>query len=268
MRIILSRKGFDSASGGVPSPIFPDGRMLSLPIPDKQSGIKYESIHWHEYNLGQIVCSLTNGRIRSDYSAHLDPDLNAASLPREAGWTPVHGQTGSAQGHLRNWHVSEGDLFLFFGLFREIENENGLLLWKKGSPSRHVIWGWMRIGQIIPLEGQLQNVPRWALYHPHLHGNRGRNNTLYIAEQAGIFADYSERLQLTKVNAPSPSVWQLPAWMFPLDGRTPLSYHSDCSRWRKTGNMVELHSASRGQNFVLDACEYPASDDWLHSLIL
>lgn len=33
MRIIISRKGFDSKYGGVPSPILPDGRLLSLPIP-------------------------------------------------------------------------------------------------------------------------------------------------------------------------------------------------------------------------------------------
>jgi len=35
MLVIISRKGFDSSSGGVPSPIFPDGKMLSLPTPDK-----------------------------------------------------------------------------------------------------------------------------------------------------------------------------------------------------------------------------------------
>ncbi|RIE11762.1 hypothetical protein SMC3_08215 [Candidatus Cryosericum hinesii] len=33
MRVILSRKGFDSGYGGWASPILPDGRMLSLPIP-------------------------------------------------------------------------------------------------------------------------------------------------------------------------------------------------------------------------------------------
>ncbi|WP_454862743.1 Nmad3 family putative nucleotide modification protein [Pseudomonas hormoni] len=30
MQIILSRKGFDSAAGGCPSPILPDGRLFSL----------------------------------------------------------------------------------------------------------------------------------------------------------------------------------------------------------------------------------------------
>lgn len=35
MKVILSRKGFDSANGGIVSPVFPDGRMLSFPIPSK-----------------------------------------------------------------------------------------------------------------------------------------------------------------------------------------------------------------------------------------
>lgn len=33
MKIILSRKGFDSANGGIVSPIFEDGTMISFPIP-------------------------------------------------------------------------------------------------------------------------------------------------------------------------------------------------------------------------------------------
>lgn len=33
MKIILSRKGFDSSYGGYPSPILPDGSLLSIPIP-------------------------------------------------------------------------------------------------------------------------------------------------------------------------------------------------------------------------------------------
>lgn len=39
MKVILSRKGFDSSNGGCPSPIMPDGTLLSMPIPsdDKDS---------------------------------------------------------------------------------------------------------------------------------------------------------------------------------------------------------------------------------------
>ena len=44
MKIILSRKGFDSSTGKVPSPVFPDGTMISLPIPDRSSTIAYKDI--------------------------------------------------------------------------------------------------------------------------------------------------------------------------------------------------------------------------------
>ena len=36
MKLILSRKGFDSSCGEQASPIMPDGTLLSLPIPDDE----------------------------------------------------------------------------------------------------------------------------------------------------------------------------------------------------------------------------------------
>ena len=59
MKIILSRKGFDSGSGGCPSPIFPDGSLMSLPIPDKKSQVTYGEIagnHWA--SIGEVVSQL------------------------------------------------------------------------------------------------------------------------------------------------------------------------------------------------------------------
>ncbi|WP_418483231.1 hypothetical protein [Dysosmobacter sp.] len=46
MKIILSRKGFDSANGGIVSPIFEDGTMVSFPIPsdDEDKEIKSPQI--------------------------------------------------------------------------------------------------------------------------------------------------------------------------------------------------------------------------------
>lgn len=41
MRIILSRKGFDSEYGGCASPILPDGKMISMPIPSESGNCKY-----------------------------------------------------------------------------------------------------------------------------------------------------------------------------------------------------------------------------------
>lgn len=34
MKLVLSRKGFDAATGRFPSPILPLGQLCSLPIPD------------------------------------------------------------------------------------------------------------------------------------------------------------------------------------------------------------------------------------------
>ena len=117
MKLILSRKGFDSAAGGVPSPIFPDGRMLSLPIPDNiKSGTKYVDIFYNGKSLGPLIEQLAS-KVKSH--AHLDPDLVKESLQsREDGWHPIFGQSGAAQGHLHNNDISTGDLFLFLACSR------------------------------------------------------------------------------------------------------------------------------------------------------
>ena len=143
MRIILSRKGFDSTAGGCPSPIFPDGRMLSLPIPDKGSPIAYQDLSFGDMNVGDLVVELTGDAKRSRHFAHLDPDLRADSFPRLPGWKPLLGQTGSAQGHLRKQGVQVGDVFLFFGSFRSVEQTADGWRFKRTERARHIIWGWM-----------------------------------------------------------------------------------------------------------------------------
>ena len=44
MKIILSRKGFDSgkSSGCFPSPILPNGKIISFPIPSSDSCLRSE----------------------------------------------------------------------------------------------------------------------------------------------------------------------------------------------------------------------------------
>ena len=119
MKIVLSRKGFDSSAGGVPSPILPDGRLVSLPIPDRYSQITYQQLTRGGVNLGDHVEDLA-GKSRA-HRAHLDPDLIADTLPRARGWRPLFGQVGTSQSHLENHGVGPGDIFLFFGLFRKVE---------------------------------------------------------------------------------------------------------------------------------------------------
>ena len=45
MKVILSRKGFDSSCGGQVSPILPDGTLLSMPIPSDDT-LKYSELSW------------------------------------------------------------------------------------------------------------------------------------------------------------------------------------------------------------------------------
>jgi len=44
MKVILSRKGFDSENGGYPSPILPNRQMISLLIPDQEDDIRYSEV--------------------------------------------------------------------------------------------------------------------------------------------------------------------------------------------------------------------------------
>lgn len=280
MKIVLSRKGFDSASGGFPSPIFSDGRMLSLPIPDKQSPTRYQEIEWNEYDLGKIVSDLTGGRTLSSHYAHLDPDLDFTSLPRPENWFPALGQTSAAQGHLRNRGVCAGDTFLFFGLFREIVARNGRLIWRKDARRLHVIWGWLQVGEVIAVDRCDKAKFRWASRHPHFNRSPDKNNTLYVANEnldlgylrdvkpaAGVFQGFSERLQLTDRGSESPGQWRLPVWFYPDNGRPPLSYHSNLTRWEKAWQCTRLKAVDRGQEFVLDCDYYPEAVEWLRGIL-
>lgn len=126
MKIILSRKGFDKANGGVPSPIFPDGTALSLPIPYRRSPTAFNDVRWRDTSLGSTVKDLTKGGVTGRQRCHLDPDLYADALPRLPGWRPAFGQVENAQSHLQNQGVGPGDLFLFFGWFRSVERVYGI----------------------------------------------------------------------------------------------------------------------------------------------
>ncbi|MAY36916.1 MAG: hypothetical protein CMN84_12535 [Spongiibacteraceae bacterium] len=274
MKIILSRKGFDSSAGGCPSPILPDGRLLSLPIPDPQSPVTYDDINLPT----NIVSDLTGGKISGRDGAHLDPDvLPESTKKRQAGWRPLFGQFGAAQSHLRNQGVGPGDLFLFFGLFRHAEYKDGRWQWSK-TPPKHVLWGWLQIAEIWPAE--TTRLPRWARSHPHAGRGDLAGNTLYLASRqlelpglahplpgAGAFPLFQAALQLTAPSARSVSQWRLPRWFYPSQGRPPLSYHQRPERWQQKPRWCELQAAARGQEFVLDSAQYPQAKRWVRQLI-
>ncbi len=265
MHIILSRKGFDSASGGGPSPILPDGTLLSLPIPETVGShvtIEYDKILApNGMTYGEIMRQLNIPIPPS--SAHLDPDVDPGSRPRVAGWRPILGQAGSAQGHLEQQGVTVGDLFLFFGLFRKTEWVDGTLQWVPGSKPEHVIWGYLEIGEMHRIAS-----PEEAMFlstyakHPHIEDWQRPKNTLYIASQrrrlnahqpgAGRFM-YDPRLVLTAPGRTS-SVWHLPREFADIAEHGGLSFHTDPRRWTALPDgSFELQSVGRGQEFVMKA---------------
>jgi hypothetical protein len=280
VRIVLSRKGFDSGSGGCASPILPDGSMLALPIPDKSSPVRYADLTWKGRNVGELVERLTRGKQRAHYGAHVDPDVREELRARKPGWKPALGVCRSAAGHLRNEGVREGDLFLFWGLFRPVSAD---LAWA-GDPV-HAIWGWLQVGAVVPVDEVRSSLARethaWMADHPHLAFPVGTpNNTLYVAASrlelpgqrdvqapaAGVFDAFAASRQLTAPGAAGLALWRLPGWFLPR-GRAALSYHADADRWTACDGGVLLRSASRGQEFVLDADLYPEAVGWAASLV-
>lgn len=57
MKVILSRKGFDSANGGIVSPIFEDGTMISFPIPSNDTDT-YNSLEYSGTSYSKILSDL------------------------------------------------------------------------------------------------------------------------------------------------------------------------------------------------------------------
>ena len=103
-KIIFSRKGFDSSTGGMPS--YKNGEnIISFPIPSQTNTLTT----YDDLGLGKSIQDLSNNKIKAKDTCHFDPNLEYGEF----------GQVGAAQTHLENNNVKVGDLFLFWGWFRE-----------------------------------------------------------------------------------------------------------------------------------------------------
>ncbi|MEM9501986.1 MAG: hypothetical protein AAF941_09085 [Pseudomonadota bacterium] len=235
MRIVFSRKGFDSSSGGGPSPIV-DGCPVSLPIPAGTAS----ATTYGDLGLGELVGTASRGKLGADDPCHHDPMF-------VDGDVCVFGQHGAAQTHLERQGLGAGDVFVFFGLFAEE---------KTGEP-HHRIFGYLRVEETIAL---VDGVPQYVLdlNHPHALAMHSANDVIWRG-QGRVAARASKALRLTVQGGP-PSLWQRPSWL----KRGGLSYHDREDRWLRGG---KLRSVARGQEFVADIGKRQAPREWLERII-
>ncbi|MBU0490055.1 MAG: hypothetical protein KKA07_03105 [Bacteroidetes bacterium] len=288
-KIIFSRKGIDSKYGGGNSPILPDGELLSIPIPigrrENESGISYKDneayngISFHEL-IAQLGIKPQNDK------CHLDPDLRASILQRKEGWRPIFGQSGRAATHLLSTEkVKEGDIFLFYGNFREVFfNEESRTFQYTQQHPRHIIFGYLIIDEIWDLgnnpfpeyKKSIKEIPEWAKSHPHLSYRHEGNNCLFVAREkyrkgipgAGGFF-YNDKLALTKLGY-NKRIWELEDIFASNNMR--ISYHENPDRYlpyNRNGKVL-LQAVDQGQEFVVTPTTTKAEADlfkWVDNLI-
>lgn len=237
MRIVFSRKGFDSGAGGFPSPII-DGRPISLPIPTQRRSVTtYDDI-----GLGDIVESVTRGRLTRTGLCHHDPMF-------EDGHCAL-GQTGAAQTHLHRNGVTIGDVFVFFGLFADAD----------GRDRHHRIFGYLEVQGVNTLgpEPDARDQPNgFTKRHPHTIGEWNPNNTIYIGR--GCVATTAPSCLRLSIPGEQVSRWRVPHWLRAAG----LTYHGRSDRWFDDATLTVV---GRGQEFVSDISKTPAAAAWLEDV--
>ena len=176
MKIILSRKGFDSANGGIVSPIMEDGTLISFPIPSEDKD-RFDDLIYHDQPYSKILEDL---KYKGEPNCHVDPDL---SIDRRKtiieGWCPIFGQVNSSAVYLlKNVGVEVGDLFLFFGNYHKVKYIDGKYQYIKKTGDFYsdndlqVIWGYLQVGKII----ESPEEQRRYSWHPHSIEDRVKEN--------------------------------------------------------------------------------------------
>jgi len=261
MRIIFSRKGFDQSAGGFASPIFPDGTLFSVPIPDNRSSHCYDGLAFQYQGtpIQEILNQITNGTIHNnkktyecDYTnpmqgCHHDPMVLSASNRL------VLGQTGKSESHLRGQGVGCGDIFLFYGWFRAIEQADGRWIYKRDAANVHVIWSYMTVLASLPLDTDADKKAALIRFpelqdHPHLIPEWASfPNGIYVSKEYALFSFSAERCLTDTKNYVGRATWRLPGYF-----NRPQAFSHLKAFTPEGDSEVVVRYRGRGQEFVLD----------------
>jgi hypothetical protein len=271
-KVILSRKGFDGTTGGKASPII-DGKLVSLPIPRADSGDFYKNLIFSPTESYLKVMKDLGIKLYSE--AHVDPDIRKSIIPnRPERWRGLFGQSGPSQGTLHNRQVGKGDIFLFFGWFKEVRRINGVYQYCPDAPDIHAIFGYLEVDCVFDIQAGA-SVPYWMKYHPHIKEREEygtQRNAIYMATKSfskspqkqgwGCFR-YDKRLVLTKEGAKKRSLWELP----PCFQGEHENFTCGIKKWEilQNGN-VEMQINGRGDQ-ELYISDKPEVVEWAENLI-
>lgn len=273
MKVILSRKGFDLKHGGIPCPILPDGTLLSFPKPNDIGYLKYDDLL---NNNGQsyldIIHSLKPKLATTLTSARCfpNPDIQNGVYLTPPDWKPAYGQFGPSESHLDSQNITVGDIFLFYGWFKQTEYDvDGNLHFIPDAPELHIIFGYLQIGAIIKNNNYIARKYHWHS-NAHIDNSKKKHNTIYIPtkklsynnRQKGYgLLPYSKKLVLTKEGYHY-SKWELPAFFKRPD--VTITYHNNITNGF-IPNKEYFQSSSIGQEFVITGTF--DLKNWVHDLI-
>lgn len=259
MKIIFSRKGFDSTAGGFPSLIFPDGTLFSIPIPSTKDDCFYSQLSF-EYegdSIQSILNEVTGKRIvQKNHGSICDFSLNEQRCHHDPMLVQQEnlfllGQTGKPQIHLQNKGIGMGSIFLFYGWFRHVEKTAGHWRYLPNSRDIHLIWGWMKVDRILDLGTKEQrddakvNYPILSI-HPHMADWRTSPNRIYMSDRGGLLPYADARCLTDCLEYHGRSTWRLPVCF-----NQPQAF-SFLKNFMPDGKDVIISYRGYGQEFVLD----------------
>ena len=270
-RIILSRKGFDSSAGEKASPIFSNGNICSIPIPDKVGPFshRYRDLKYDHLKIEDVFeeVDAVKPKLNLDDYCHFDPQLNQS--------IGLFGQLGFSQKELDNQGVGAGDIFLFFGWFRNYSIKKRDL---------HHLFGWLQIDRVLKDPYEIKDfLNQKNINHPHgatelYEKKKVKNNTLYVSKEFieinnkktllkgfGLFKKTHHDLILTD---PDPlktrTKWKMPEKYF---SNTKHLFMSKRLNWIDEKNCLIDSNTGPGQELILNSELNPKLIDWVMDLI-